>query len=81
MPETLKFATIYHARASSAMTPYSALASGRLAKHPGEESKRLSEDIYAKGKYDITHDEDLAIIHRVEELAEKKGVSMTEIDG
>ena len=79
MPETLKFATIYHARASSAMTPYSALASGRLAKHPGEESKRLSEDIYAKGKYDITHDEDLAIIHRVEELAEKKGVSMTEI--
>ena len=62
-----------------AMTPYSALASGRLAKHPGEESKRLSEDIYAKGKYDITHDEDLAIIHRVEELAEKKGVSMTEI--
>ena len=79
MPETLKFATIYHARASSAMTSYSALASGRLAKHPGEESKRLSEDIYEKGKYDITHDEDLAIIHRVEELAEKKGLSMTEI--
>ena len=35
-----------------AMTPYSSLASGRLAKHPGEQSKRLSEDKYAKGKYD-----------------------------
>lgn len=62
-----------------AMTPYSALASGRLAKHPGEQSKRLSEDNYAKGKYDRAYDEDLAIINRVEELAEKKGVSMTEI--
>ncbi|MBE6072634.1 MAG: aldo/keto reductase [Clostridium butyricum] len=62
-----------------AMTPYSALASGRLAKHPGEQSKRLSEDNYAKGKYDRVYDEDLAIINRVEELAEKKGVSMTEI--
>lgn len=62
-----------------AMTPYSALASGRLAKHSGEQSKRLNKDSYAKGKYDRSYDEDLAIIHRVEELAEKKGVSMTEI--
>ena len=37
-----------------AMTPYSALASGRLAKHPGEQSKRMQEDSYAKGKYDAT---------------------------
>lgn len=62
-----------------AMTPYSALASGRLAKHPGEQSKRMSEDTYAKGKYDATLDEDLVIIHRVEELAEKHNVSMTEV--
>lgn len=62
-----------------AMTPYSALASGRLAKHPGELSKRMQEDQYAKGKYNATEDEDLKIIHRVEELASKKGVSMTEI--
>ena len=41
-----------------AMTPYSALASGRLAKHPGEQSKRLKEDSYAKGKYDATEDQD-----------------------
>ena len=35
-----------------AMTPYSALAGGRLSKHPGETSKRLEEDSYARLKYD-----------------------------
>lgn len=62
-----------------AMTPYSALASGRLAKHPGEQSKRMNEDLYAKGKYDATAQQDLQIIKRVEELADKRNVSMTEI--
>ena len=37
-----------------AMTPYSALASGRLARLPGESSKRLEEDSYAHLKYDAT---------------------------
>lgn len=62
-----------------AMTPYSALASGRLAKLPQEQSKRMQEDSYAKGKYDATKDIDQQIIERVIELAHKKGVSMTEI--
>lgn len=62
-----------------AMTPYSALASGRLAKHPGEESKRMNEDVYAKGKYDHAYDKDLPIIRRVEELADKYNVSMSEV--
>ncbi len=62
-----------------AMTPYSALAGGRLSKHPGETSKRLEEDSYAKFKYDATADQDSVIINRVAELAEKRGVSMTEI--
>lgn len=62
-----------------AMTPYSALASGRLAKKPNEQSKRLHEDSYAKGKYDATKDQDQKIIDRVIELADKKNVSMTEI--
>ena len=62
-----------------AMTPYSALAGGRLAKHPGETSKRLEEDSYAKLKYDATAEQDNAIIRRVAKLAEKRGVSMTEI--
>ena len=61
-----------------AMTPYSALAGGRLSKHPGETSKRLQEDSYAKFKYDATAQQDGVIIERVAELAEKRGVSMTE---
>lgn len=62
-----------------AMTPYSALASGRLAKHPGEQSKRMQEDSYAKGKYDATEKQDRIIIDRVDELAKKRGVTMTGI--
>ena len=37
-----------------ALTPYSALAGGRLSKRPGEISKRLEEDSYARLKYDGT---------------------------
>ena len=62
-----------------AMTPYSALAGGRLSKAPGETSKRLEEDDYARLKYDGTAKEDAVIISRVEELASERGVSMTEI--
>ena len=62
-----------------AMTPYSALASGRLSRRPGETSKRLQEDSYAKGKYDNSAAQDQIIINRVIELADKYNVSMTEI--
>lgn len=62
-----------------AMTPYSALAGGRLSKRPGETSKRLMEDSYAKFKYDATAEQDAVIINRVAELADRRGVSMTEI--
>ncbi len=62
-----------------AMTPYSSLAGGRLSKHPGETSKRLKEDSYAHLKYDATAVEDQKIIDRVAELADRRGVSMTEI--
>lgn len=62
-----------------AMTPYSALAGGRLSKLPGETSKRMEEDNYAKFKYDATAQQDAIIIGRVAQLAQKHGVSMTEI--
>lgn len=62
-----------------AMTPYSALAGGRLSKCPGETSKRLEEDSYAKFKYDSTAEADGKIIARVAEIADKRGVSMTEV--
>lgn len=62
-----------------AMTPYSALASGRLSRHPGETSKRLQEDSYAKFKYDATAQQNEVIIDRVAEVADRRGVSMTEV--
>lgn len=61
------------------MTPYSALAGGRLSRHPGETSKRLREDDYARLKYDGTADKDALILQRVAELADRRGVPMTEI--
>ena len=49
-----------------ALTPYSALASGRLARLPGEGgTKRAEEDRYAKFKYDATAEQDNVIITRV----------------
>ncbi|WP_225181603.1 aldo/keto reductase [Pectobacterium aroidearum] len=62
-----------------ALTPYSALASGRLSRLEGVESLRLKEDAYAKGKYDTTAEQDRIIIDRVAELAARHRVSMTEI--
>ncbi|WP_434309758.1 aldo/keto reductase [Hominifimenecus sp. rT4P-3] len=62
-----------------ALTPYSSLAGGRLARRPGETSKRMTEDSYAKLKYDGMGEQDNEIIKRVMELAAKKGVSMTEL--
>ena len=62
-----------------AMTPYSALASGRLARRPGETTKRAEEDSYAKFKYDATKEQDAVIISRTAEIAEQRGVSMTEV--
>ncbi|MBQ7065092.1 MAG: aldo/keto reductase [Firmicutes bacterium] len=63
-----------------ALTPYSALASGRLSRLPGPGgTKRAEEDTYAKFKYDATAVQDNVIISRVAELAEKLGVTMTEV--
>ena len=62
-----------------ALTPYSPLASGRLCRKQGETTKRFEMDSYARFKYDKSQEADAAIIGRVEELAEKKNVTMTEI--
>ena len=63
-----------------AMTPYSALASGRLSRKAGQsDTKRAAEDAYAKFKYDATAQQDSVIIDRVAELAERHGVTMTEV--
>ncbi|MBR1622263.1 MAG: aldo/keto reductase [Prevotella sp.] len=62
-----------------AMTPYSALASGKLAKRPGETSKRQAEDSFMHFKYDATAQQDSIIVDRVVELADRYGVEMTQI--
>lgn len=61
-----------------ALTPYSALASGRLSRKEGH-TRRAVEDDYARGKYDRTAEQDRIIIERIAELAEQYQVSMTEI--
>ena len=62
-----------------ALTPYSALASGKLAKRPGETSRRQQEDTFMHFKYDATAQQDDRIIERVVELADRYGVEMTQI--
>ncbi len=62
-----------------AMTPYSALAAGRLSRPPGNTSKRFREDSYAQFKYNDAAEQDAVIIGRVAETAAKRGVSMTEV--
>ncbi|MCB9136140.1 MAG: aldo/keto reductase [Anaerolineales bacterium] len=62
-----------------AATPYSPLASGRLARSASATSTRLETDPIAKGKYDATADSDSAVIARVAEIAEKYGVPMAHI--
>ena len=46
---------------------------------PGEDSKRLQQDSYAKFKYDATKEQDEVIIRRVQEIAEKRDITMTEV--
>ena len=70
----------YCSEENIALTPYSALASGRLARKPGAgDTKRAAEDTYAKFKYDATAVQDQVIIDRVAELATKHDVTMTEV--
>ncbi len=62
------------------LIPYSPLAGGHLS-HLGwtSDSKRSQTDKVIQNKYDAYKDNDLEIIERVHELAEKYDVSMTEI--
>ena len=79
MREEEREMNVYAAERNIALTPYSALAAGRLSKRPGEISKCLEQDAYAKLKYDATSDKDAKVIARVCEIADVHGVSMTEV--
>lgn len=62
------------------LIPYSPLAGGHLS-HKGwmSGSKRSQSDRMSAAKYDRTKDQDIHIVERVSELAEKHGVSMANI--
>lgn len=62
-----------------ALTPYSALAGGRLSKMPGQSSKRLREDSYAHLKYDGMQAYDQKNIDRVSIIANEHHTSMTAV--
>lgn len=62
-----------------AVTPYSPLASGRLARSASETTARYEADTIAKMKYDATAAADQVIIDRVAEMAEKYAVPMAHI--
>lgn len=62
------------------LTPYSPLAAGRLSRKEWKtDSKRSQTDRVAVSKYDSTQEQDMQIVARVAELAEKYGVSMSQI--
>ena len=62
------------------LTPYSPLAAGRLSrKEWNSDSKCSQTDRVAVPKYDSTQQQDMQIVARVSELAEKYGVSMSQI--
>lgn len=57
-----------------AVTPYSPLASGRLARDLAETTTRYAADPIAKGKYDATAEADQRVIAHVAEVAARHGV-------
>lgn len=63
-----------------ARTPYSPLAAGRLSRTEWKTNTLRSQtDRTALSKYDSTQEQDYAIVLRVHELANKYGVTMTQI--
>ncbi len=62
------------------VTPYSPLASGRLARDWSAETTPRSEtDQIARSKYDATAETDRQVVERVAELAAKRGVPRAQI--
>lgn len=62
------------------LMPYSPLAAGHLARAEWRsDSVRSKTDRVAMGKYDRTEEQDILIVKRVNELAEKHGCKMSQI--
>ncbi len=65
--------------AQVALTPYSPLASGRLARPWAQSTNRFETDSIAKWKYGGTEEADRPVVERVGEIAARRGVSMTQV--
>lgn len=65
---------------SMALTPYSPLASGHLARPTWDsDSARATTDTVMKSKYDRDRETDMPIVERVAEVAERRGVAMADV--
>lgn len=62
-----------------AVTPYSPLAAGRLARDWSVETERSKTDKIQEMKYGKTEEQDKIIADRVAEIAEKKGVPRSQV--
>ncbi|QCR52786.1 aldo/keto reductase [Brachybacterium sp. SGAir0954] len=60
-------------------TPYSPLAAGRLTRDWTAETDRARTDTTARSKYDSTETTDRAIVQRVAEIAEDRGVERVHV--
>ena len=55
------------------------LASGRLTRDWDADTKRSKTDVVAHAKYDSTEEQDKMIVDRVGEVADKMGISRTQV--
>lgn len=62
-----------------ALVPYSPLAAGRVVRDWSADTARSQTDVIAKAKYDSTEAQDREIVNRVAELAERYGVSRSQV--
>ncbi|WP_334330090.1 aldo/keto reductase [Companilactobacillus sp. HBUAS59699] len=62
-----------------AVTPYSPLASGRLARDWSATTKRYETDKVARSKYDSTEEQDEPIVQRVGKIADKYGIKRAQV--
>ena len=61
------------------MTPYSPLAAGRVCRMWTDGTKRGETDQFAKHKYDSEKDNDMPIVQRIKEIADKLKVTMAQV--
>ena len=62
------------------MTPFSPLAAGRVCRMwKDDSSKRSNEDKVAKVKYDSSEDNDMPIVKRIKEVADKLKITMAQV--